>query len=182
MTDQKLIELLNGNPEKGMKALIDLYYPIVNAVVRKTLYSCRFCQADIDGCVAEVFSEFYLGLNRFSPSCGSIKALLCTIAKNNAVDLLRKSTNSPSAITEEGEIADDFSIESDFENKETRALIINAVKALGRPDSEIIIRKYFLAQSSKEIAKALRLSVSNVDTRTHRAIEKLKKALGGVLK
>ena len=49
---------------------------------------------------------------------------------------------------------------------------------LSKPDREIIVRKFILGQSSKEIAAILGLSVSNVDTRTHRAIKKLKKELG----
>ena len=46
-------------------------------------------------------------------------------------------------------------------------------------DSSILIRKYYLGQSSKTIAEELGMSVSNVDTRTHRAIMKLRTAMGG---
>ena len=36
-----------------------------------------------------------------------------------------------------------------------------------------------IVQSSKDIAKAVGLTVSNVDTRTHRALNKLRKMFGG---
>lgn len=46
-------------------------------------------------------------------------------------------------------------------------------------DSSIIIRKYYFGESSKKIADALNLTVSNVDTRMHRALNKLRKLFGG---
>ena len=57
--------------------------------------------------------------------------------------------------------------------------LMGAVKALGEPDCEIILRKFYLSQSSKEIAERLNMTVSNVDTRTHRAIKRLRNELGG---
>ena len=50
---------------------------------------------------------------------------------------------------------------------------------MGSPDAQILIRKYYFGQGSKEIAGELGLSVSDVDTRTHRAMEKLRNKFGG---
>lgn len=44
---------------------------------------------------------------------------------------------------------------------------------------EIIVRKYYLLESSKEIADRLQISVNAVDIRIHRALKKLKSILGG---
>ncbi|MBQ7060184.1 MAG: RNA polymerase subunit sigma-24, partial [Clostridia bacterium] len=57
--------------------------------------------------------------------------------------------------------------------------LFTAINGLGEPDREIVVRKYFLNEPSKSIAKRLDMSVSAVDTRTHRALKKLKKLLGG---
>ena len=80
---------------------------------------------------------------------------------------------------EDVELADAASLEGDFEDRERRRELIEAVKALKDPDREIIVRKYYLAQSSADIASALGLTVSNVDVRAHRAIHKLRKRFGG---
>lgn len=179
MKDEKLIKLLKSNPEKGMKTLIDLYFPLVSRVIKGKL-APSFCAADIEGCIAETFSEFYLDINKFSSNSGNIRGWLCTIAKNNATDYLRRYYKQASFTEEaDGDIADDFSLQGDFEDKNRRELLIKAIKDLGHPDSEIIIRKYFFEQASKDIAKAMNLSVSNVDTRTHRAINKLRSHFGG---
>ena len=59
------------------------------------------------------------------------------------------------------------------------ATIFNAIKNLGEPDSSIIFRKYYYGESSEKIAEILDMTPSNVDTRAHRAIKKLREMLGG---
>ena len=56
------------------------------------------------------------------------------------------------------------------------------VAAMEPPDRDIFLRRYYLLQSSKEIAAALGMSVSNVNTRLSRGREKLRRQLreGGI--
>ena len=183
MRDDKLLQILHTDPEQGMKLLIDLYGGLVYAVIKGRLLSSVFCTADIESCVADTFSEFYCDLERYSPALGSIKSWLCMIAKHNALDCLRKYHKEAQVLSLDhgaaAEYADDFSLEGDFEDRDTRQSLIAAVKRLGYPDGEILIRKYFLSQSSKEIAGILHMTVAAVDTRTHRAIQKLRRQFGG---
>ena len=59
-------------------------------------------------------------------------------------------------------------------SKELKAALMDAVKGLGEPDSEIIIRKFYLGESSKQISDRLSMTVSAIDTRTSRALKKLR--------
>lgn len=183
MNDEKLAKLLLSNADRGMKKLIDEYGGLVSAVISGKLRSARFSVQDIEDCAAETFFEFWRGFEK-SPCKGSeIRARLCVTAKRNAIDRLRRLYRQPDTLSIDDEkvltIRDDHSLEGDFEREETRRELINAVKSLGRPDSEIIIRKFYVGQSSKETADAVGMSVSNVDTRTHRALKKLRSILGG---
>jgi len=182
--DKELLKKLHREPECGMELLIDEYAGLVHAVVRSKLLPAVFCEADIEGCVADVFSEFYCDLDKYSLKLGSIKSWLCVIAKHNAIDYLRRYYKEAEVVslddeTSYTECADDFSLEGSFEKESERMELMKAVKALGEPDCEIIVRKFYLSQSSKEIAKRLGMTVSNVDTRTHRAIKRLRDELGG---
>lgn len=183
MPDDALYQLLITDPEAGMKALIDQYSSVVYAVVRGKLFTPPFDGSDLEHCVADTFSEFYMELDRYDPERGSIKALLCVMARHNALDLLRKQQTTPSGPSLDDEthpdMADDGSLEGDFEDRETRRTLLEAIRSLGHPDRDILVRKFYLGQSSKEIAQALDLTVSNVDTRTHRAIQTLRDRLGG---
>ena len=51
---------------------------------------------------------------------------------------------------------------------------MDAVKGLGEPDSEIIIRKFYLGENSKQISDRLSMTVSAIDTRASRALKKLR--------
>lgn len=183
MRDDALLRQLHTDPERGMKRLMDQYMGLVYAVVKARLPASSFCPADIEGCVADTFSEFYCGLDRFDPGKGSIKAMLCVIAGRNALDRVRSLYAQAGNLSLDDDRAaqypDDFSLEGDFEKKEQRQELLDEIRNLGQPDREIILRKFFLAQSSKEIAQALGMTVSNVDTRTHRAVQKLRKRFGG---
>lgn len=181
MKDANLMELIRHDPDRGMRKLVENYSGLVYSIVRAKLVSLTFAEADVEDCVADTFAEFYFDRDKFDPARGSVKSWLARLALNNALDLLRRRMRERNVPLEEGvEIADDFSLEGSFETKEERQALIDAVDSLPKPDREIIVRKFFLSQSSKEIAKKLNMTVANVDTRTHRAIKKLKTILGGV--
>lgn len=171
--DGELLSLLRSSPEKGFKALVSQYGGLVYAVIRRILPHA----ADAEACAADVFSEFYLGMDRYDPSKGSLKAWLCVIARNNAVDLARK--NKPAFSLDEAHdlTSEKNSPENELEKREFRRAVLTEVKALNEPDREILLRKFYFGESSKEISARLGLSVSNVDTRTSRAVEKLRKNL-----
>lgn len=183
MEDEALLEQLRNDPEEGMTALIDTYGGLICAVVKGKLRAPAFGPTDVEHCVADTFSEFYCDLGRYSPDQGSIRSWLCVIARHNAVDMLRRHYRQGQTVSLDDEavapIADDFSLEGDLEDRMFRAELVEAVKALGQPDREILLRKYWLGQSSKEIARTMDMTVSNVDTRAHRAIRKLRERFGG---
>jgi RNA polymerase sigma-70 factor (ECF subfamily) len=184
MDDIKLLRLLQKNPDKGMERLMDQYAGLVFSVVKTRLATSYCISSDIEDCVADVFSEFYLGLSKYDAKKSSIKSYLCVLARNNAIDILRQRANHGIDLSFDDDesyfqIADDFDMESEIKREELRREIFSLIKNLGEPDTSIIIRKYYLGESSKEIAAALSLSVSNVDTRAHRALSKLRKLFGG---
>lgn len=176
MQDEELLDMIRQNPEKGLKAIMKQYGGLVYTVVKRNLPSSA-CAADIEACAADVFSEFYLDLDKFDPSKGSLKAYLCVIAKHNALDLARRNNEHLPLDEELGAVSDGTSLESDLEYQELRRAVLDEVKSLNEPDREILLRKFYLGESSKEIAKALKMSVSAVDTRTSRAVEKLRNSL-----
>ncbi len=182
MRDDEILTILRKDPNRGIAILTDLYAGLVYSVVRGRLSEKEFCAADIENCVADSFTDFYLSIRSFDPRRGSIRARLCVIARKNAIDILRRRKKERELLPldpDANELADDYSLEGDFSREETRRELLSAVNALGEPDREIVIRKFYLLQPSKEIADIMGLTVSNVDTRTHRAIEKLRKRLKG---
>ena len=183
MEDNKLIRLLHKDPNAGMEQLMNQYAGLVYAVVKSKLDDHCCVSSDIEDCVADVFSKFYIQLFKYDPEISSIKSYLCVIARNHAINIAKKRNYIKSISIEDGEsplrITEDLIIDSDLAEDELRRDVIKAIEYLGDPDTSIIFRKFYYGESSKDIAKAIGMTVANVDIRTHRALNKLRKMFGG---
>ena len=182
MEDGELLKLLKNDPDAGMERLIDQYAGLVYSVVGSRLDPAFCLSSDREDCVADAFSRFYSELSRYDPEKSGIGSWLCVIARNLAINLSKKrraEAGVPDGETSLSRIPDDEVFESEADEAELRREVIKAVENLGEPDSSIIFRKYYYGESSKQIAEELGISVANVDTRTHRALKKLKTLLGG---
>lgn len=56
-------------------------------------------------------------------------------------------------------------------------MLISAVRALGEPEQEILIRRYYYDQKPKEIAVALDMPVKQVENHLYRTKQKLRAIL-----
>ena len=108
MNDAKMLELLHKDPNKGMNVLMDKYAGLIYAIVKHVLADFECDSSEIEDCVAEVFSEFYFDYSAFDPKKSSLKNYLCRIAKNNAIDLLRKKQKQGARVDID---TDDFPIQ-----------------------------------------------------------------------
>lgn len=181
MEDSKLLRLLRKDPSTGMEALMNQYAGLVYAVVRGRLIESFCVSSDVEDCVADVFSEFYVSLDKYDPKISSIKSYLCTLARYHATDVYRKREKQRGdlSLDDEESILQIADGEGERDEDDLRREVLAAVRELGEPDASILLRKYYLGESSKEIAKTLHLTISTVDTRAHRAINKLQKLFGG---
>lgn len=179
MNDERLLELLNNDPDRGMRKLIDTYSGLVWSIVRGRLRPPGFSEEDAEECVADAFAELWRDRAKLDLSRGSLKSWLARSALNNAYDRLRRQRSREGCVPIEELPEDKASVEIDFTSGLRRAELIAALDALSGPDRETVVRKYFLGQSSKEIAGHMNATVSAVDTRTHRAIKKLREIMGG---
>ena len=184
MQDDEFMNILKTDPNTGMTLLLSQYAGLVYSIVKHKLAGQSFCDADIEHCVADTFSEFYCDLDKFREAAGSIRAWLCVIARHNAYDRLRRYKKEAGTLSLDAEgIAEppdtSLSVEEELITEEFKEELLREINALGEPDSTILLRKYYLSESSKEIAANLNLTVSAVDTRAHRAIQKLRNLFGG---
>jgi len=174
--DGEFIKRIKKKPEKAMKELTEKYAGLVYAVIKGRLGNVG--AYIIEDCTADVFSDFYINLDKYDCTKCSIKTWLCIMARNKAIDILRKEKTEILPL-DEVDVFDESTLEGNFEEKEKRLAVIEKIKKMEEPDKSILIRKYYIGQSSKEIAALLEMTVSNVDTRASRAIKRLKEYFGG---
>ena len=182
--EKEMLSLFLKNPEKGLDRIMKQYIPFVYAIAYGKLSSiCN--KDDIEECVSDVFYEVYRTRHTIDLEKGSLKSYIAVLSKRKAIDVFRKQHNDTANVSldefEHDWIASDTDIENDVIKGEASDRLIDEIKALGEPDSQILIRKFYFGQSAKSISKALGMRENTVNKRVSRALGKLKQSLGGVL-
>ncbi|EPR09482.1 sigma-70 family RNA polymerase sigma factor [Ruminiclostridium papyrosolvens] len=177
--DKKILDLLKEKPEKGLEKLINTYSGLVYTIIYNKLNQ-YFSVEDIEECVSSVFYEVYKNRSVIDLSKGTLKAYIAVLSKRRAIDLFRKNSKHViNQISLETQDLEDcavnrlFNVEDEVD-AETKDMLIQAIKALGEPDSEIFTRKYYLGQNSKEISGLMGIKQNTVDKRLSRGLLKLR--------
>lgn len=183
LSDHEIVRLLVERPEEGLEKLMNQYIGFIYTIVYGKL-SGDCSQQDIEECVSDIFYEVYKAKSAIDLEKGSVKSYLAVLSKRKAIDTYRKHRNDTEQILldefDHEWIASDINVEEAVTDRAASGILIDEIKALGNPDSQIMIRKYYYGQSTKTIAKALDLKENTVDKKVSRALIKLKQALGGV--
>jgi RNA polymerase sigma-70 factor, ECF subfamily len=124
---------------------------------------------------ATAFERAYRKRARFDASRGEPRAWLFGIARNAALDELRRRGRHAELAAEPVAAADTAAPES-VEQSERRLALSAALNGLSAGERELIALKFFAGLGNAEIAAVLGLSESNAGTRLHRAMTKLREA------
>jgi RNA polymerase sigma-70 factor (ECF subfamily) len=123
---------------------------------------------------ALAFERAFRRRRLFNPRRGSERAWLFGIARNAALDELRRRRRSTPLA---GELADERR-ESDEETEDVlrRVTVRAALACLTQREHELIALKFHAGLSNPDIARVLGVSETNAGTLLHRTITKLRKA------
>ena len=136
-------------------------------------------RAAAEDITAQAFERAYRRRALFDIRRGSARSWLFAIARNAALDELRRRRRG-GALT--GEIADERAQEAfealEPELAERRLLVRDGLAALEPREREVILLKFLGRLSNAELARVLHCSESNAGTRLHRAIEHLREVCG----
>jgi RNA polymerase sigma factor (sigma-70 family) len=120
---------------------------------------------------ALAFERAYRKRANYDPDRGSQRSWLFGIARNAALDELRRRKRT--APLE----AEPVAPEDDVDRALRRAAVRTALAELPARDRELIALKFHAGLDNSELAEVLGVSVSNAGTRLHRALTKLREIL-----
>lgn len=146
---------------------------------------------------ALAFERAFRKWDRFDPKRGSARGWLFGIARNAALDELRKRKREGPAIGPDGLeglggaagtsgsrgsagaglAAGDSTVEDRVVQREQRAELFIALGTLSPANRELVALKFFAGLNNVEIAEATGYSPTNVGTRLSRAMTRLRSAL-----
>lgn len=175
MTDSELRELIKTSPDQGHRALYETYANYVYAVISRCLAG-HGNQQDIEDCFVDTFTMIFQHINNISGE--SLKAYIGVAARNRALSyrgsLGRHRNTVPLDDASEPAVRH---VEEQFDKKELHQQMMQEIRALGEPDSTILIQKYFYGRKMKEIGKMVGLSANAAQVRCRRALDHLRKKL-----
>ncbi len=164
-------DYLNGNDE-GLSVIVKLYSDsLVNFI-------CKFVRdkQTAEDLMQDTFVELISKKNKFRNE-SQFKTYLFRIARNKAVDSIRKSSKT-TFIFDETMIGDDtLCVEDDICNAETKACLHSAIHTLNPVYREVIYLSYFNDLTNEEIAFIIKKSKRQTELLLYRAKQSLKSAL-----
>lgn len=176
MKDEAVLDALNCRNADAMNYVIDKYSRLLWPIARAVLKNVG-SEADVEECVADAFIYLWEHPDKFDPGRGSLKSLLCIVARSRAIDRYRQITRRSAMPLEEAVLSQSFGMQEQLMQEETRRELLAAVRALGEPGREILVRRYYYGQKPRQIALALDLTVKQVNNALYRAKQQLKAAL-----
>ena len=173
-----MIAAIASHNELVMGQVINQYsrllWPVAAAVLSKA-----GSEQDVEECVADAFIYLWEHPGSFDPKRGSLKSLLCVIARSRAIDRYREIMRRSTLPLEEEVLSAGIGPQEQLLQEEVKRELLEAVKALEEPNREILIRRYYHSQKPREIALAMGFSVKQVDNSLFRSKRQLRQILNG---
>ena len=135
-----------------------------------SLLSDRTAAEDI---VALAFERAFRRRRLFNPRRGSPRAWLFAIARNAALDELRRRTRTAAMASDAAAVADAL-VGEDADAVARRMAVRAALARLAPRDRELILLKFHAQLTNAELARVLGTSETNAGTRLHRALGRLR--------
>lgn len=179
-TDEEIIELYQGGSEEIFKDLIEKYTPLIFNFTAHIIG-----KKEAPDIVQEVFIKVWKNLKKFDPKKASFKTWIFTIAKNSAIDFLKKRKNISFSDLENEEnpnfsenIPDEELLpDQALQKLQDSDLLNKLLDELPVHYRTILTLHYKEGMTFEEVGKILNKPQNTVKSYHHRAILELRKRL-----
>ena len=176
MNDERMITAIKNRSEAAINEVITKYSKLLWSVAGAVLNNIGSTQ-DVEECVADAFIYLWEHPEKYNPQRGKLKTWLSIVVRTQAVNRYREISKRNTISVENTDFIAQLGVVDNILESETRRTLLAAINALGEPDREILIRRYYYDQKPKEIAYALDMSVKQVDNRLYQTKLKLRESL-----
>ena len=175
LEDSAILDLFFERSERAIEELDKKY----GAAVRKTTANILSDRQDAEECVNDAYLGVWNSIPPHRPE--SLVSYVCRIARNRAVSRLRSETAAKrnegfDLVLDEMEefIPSGADVEAEVAAKELSAAVDRFLSGLPYDDRFIFVRRYWYADSVKDIAKAMSSRENRISVRLFRLREKLR--------
>src|SRR3954469_10948289 len=164
---------LTASPRSTLALDLEALYRTARDDVYAYVATLLHDRAAAEDVTAQAFEKAFRRRRSFDARRGSERAWLFGIARNAALDELRRRRRTTAlTVDPAGPEAKTATTDDDPRGAVVRA----ALAALDAPERELVALKFHAGLSNAEIAALLGVSETNAGTRVHRAVTKLREA------
>lgn len=182
--DNDILELLNAGDGKGIELMAQRYEKLIRYIAVTILGSRAEA---VEECINDVYMKIWLKGKSYDFEKASFKTYLKAVTRNAALNHLRKlkrleeleGAGEPDALWEEY-IDYRQNPEQKAIFREEVQLLNEILRELKRKDRELVLRRFYYLQSTKQIAAGMSMSENAVDSRLSRLRKKIRKKFGAL--
>ena len=168
--DATLAARLMAREEAALTEAVQIHGGLVNGVARRVLADVALAEE----VVQDVFVALWRRPGAFDPERGSLKTFLATLARNKAVDRVRREESlrrtKDQLVAEAGSAAGSYEFSDKVENRVEIDSALSRIPALQR---EVIALAYFGGRTYREVAAELGIPEGTAKTRMRDGLAKL---------
>ena len=125
----------------------------------------------------DVLLKAWNRLDKYDKSKGELSNWLYTMTKNACLDLMNKKGNNVEALVFEVDFVSSLESDADMRYASMKGALREALNELGHRDKTLLIMRYYLKSSGREIAEFLGMPENHVASYMKRAKERLRDLL-----
>jgi RNA polymerase sigma-70 factor, ECF subfamily len=171
VSDSSLIDRVRVNDQQAMTDLFDRYGGLVYSVALRILKD----PGQAEDVMQEIFFQLWKDPSTFVQGRGSLGAWLAVVARNRAIDALRR--RKPSDSVDEVVLASNTSLASEVERNTMMEKVRAVLKNLPPEQQKSLELAFFEGLSHSEIAAKTGDPLGTVKTRIRLALMSLRKAI-----
>lgn len=185
--EHRIVELLRKKDEKGIELVAEHYEKLIR-YISVTILGSR--EAEVEECINDVYLKLWNSGAGFDEEKASFKTYLKAITRNTALNYLRKIQRLEELHgfdAEENELQEEYidyrqNVEQSVIQKEEVEALKMVLATLRKKDKELVLRRFYYLQSTRQIAQAMDMSENAVDSKLSRLRKKIKKCYEEVIR
>lgn len=176
LTDLILLQLIGKGREEALEVFYNRYKGLIYSLTLKMVGDSETAEE----ITLDTFERVWNNARSFTPERASGKTWLVSMARNRAIDSLRRRGSRPDqtpggwSSEDLDNLADQTDMEADITDRDLRRKVITAIRDLSPELKEPLALAYLGGYSHSEIAERLDLPLGTVKTRIRAAVHLLR--------
>lgn len=177
--DQDIVGLLRARDQKSIELTSQRYEPLIRYIA-VTILGNR--EQSVEECINDVYLKIWTHGAEYDYEKGLFKTYLKAITRNTALNYLRKLRRleelegmDESDTIQSGYIDYSQNVEQQMIFREEVQVLNRILGEMKKKDKELVLRRFYYLQSTRQIAVAMGMSENAVDSKLSRLRKKIKK-------